>query len=70
MTFIDEKGLLKSKAVLGAVLAAVPAAISGLDWLVGTGVLPPNVALGISAIGGALAFLGRVGAKAKIKGWL
>jgi hypothetical protein len=65
--FIEEKHLLKSKAILGALIAFVPAALEVTNAVLATGALPPKVAAAVSGFGALLAFFGRLSAKAKIR---
>jgi len=62
------KGFFSSKTIWGSLIAMVPAAIRATDWALNSGVLPPNVAVIVSAAGAALAMIGRVTATKEIKG--
>lgn len=63
---VTGKSLLKSKTVWGCVVAILPELVSGINELLSTGVLPPNVATTLHIAGPILATLGRIAATKKI----
>lgn len=59
----DSKLALKSKTVIGGIIASLPALIEIAAQVSSIPVLPPKVAVAVSGFGGLLAILGRFLAK-------
>lgn len=62
------KGLLRSRTVIGGLLALLPLATELLNEVSGIPGLPAHVAAGVAAAGGVLAIVGRLAAKVRISG--
>jgi hypothetical protein len=69
---VDTKGALKSTAIRGGLLAALPGilqvlSIFGVPYIE---LIPEAVNLAVSTVGGVLAIIGRAKSEKKIKGLL
>jgi len=64
------KPAIFSKTIIGGVVAFFPAAAEVVNYLAATPLIPPHTAAILGAIGGGLAIVGRVVAKADIQGLL
>lgn len=61
-----EKALIQSSSFWGSVLALLPAVSEAVNWALGTGFVPPQIAPILVAVGSVTAILGRVKADSKI----
>jgi len=64
--FTSFKKPLKSITIWGGLVSLFPAIVEITDKALATGILPPNIAVVVSAVGGVAAIVGRFIAKSKI----
>ena len=68
MTFyLEPKKFYTSLTVWGGFASLFPAIVEATDKILGLGILPPNIAVIVSTVGGVAAIVGRVLAKQPIK---